>query len=439
MIEPRTAHIFLDTNTALHFQRPDLIDWCGLTGCAKTVLVGAPILHRELEFQKVHNPSGKLRSRTAAYIKWLVEFVRDPTREVRSNTTWHFIPVEPQIDFLAHSLSAEIADDHLIASVISYQPPADAEVYVATADFGMEIKLRHREIKPLLLPDTAKLPNEPDAQERELQDLRRKVAQRHLPNLVLITAMGNNRHPLKFSAQVMIPSAIPPQEMERKHPLLRSSKNLTPENKATLSADIRYQIMCAEMCGTLLTPERADQYNKEREAFLVKYIEYHNNLIQWKEQTALSVELELTLSNGGTAPASDIDIILSFPEDIILIEADEFPKPPKEPKPPQRPDCSVFPDMRQLLFRDTDYIQLLRAPLSVSSDLNVQGGARSNAEEHQIHYWSRRLKHGFTEKLDPLYFRFVNRGAVRQFHAEYEISSAELPEPIIGKIHFVTS
>lgn len=431
MTEPRTAHIFLDANTALHFLRPDLIDWCALTGCTQAVLVGAPILHRELEHQKIHNPSGKLRKRTAAYIKWLVEFVRDPAREVRPRTTWHFIPVEPQIDFPAHSLSAGIADDHLIASVISYAPPAGVEVYVATADIGMEIKLRHRKITPLLLPDTAKLPDEPDAQEKELQELRRKAAQKHLPSLSLITELDGSRHPFELGSQVTTASAIPPEEIRRKYPSLQGPERLSADEKATLSSDVRYQILCADMCG--ITGD-VEQYNKEREIFLAKYEEYFSKLLQWEEWVALTVEVELTLSNEGTAPATDIDVILRFPEDIVLFEEDDCPKRPEEPEPPSRTDTL----MHFSALTGYDPSSWLPSTHTDFPHVNVNSSASANQEQNEINYWSRNLKHGFTEKLDPIYFRFANRQAVRQFQVEYEISSAELPEPITGTLHFVT-
>lgn len=432
MTELKAAHIFLDTNTALHFQRPDQIDWCGLTGCDRAVLVGAPILHRELEKQKFHNPSGKLRKRAGAYIKWLVEFVRDPAREVRSGTTWHFIPVEPPIDFREHSLSADNADDNLIASVISYAPPGDPVVYVATADHGLEIKLRHRKITPLLLPDTAKAPDEPDAQEKELHELRRKVAERHLPNLVLITEGHGSRHPFKVRAQVTSPSAIPPVEIRRKYPPMHGPETFASEKIAALSPEVRYKILCATMCGL---PQDVDAYNKERDEFFPKYDEYFSNLLRWEEHFALTVGVELTLSNDGTAPATDIDVFLHFPDDIILLEADDLPNRPKEPEPPQLTD--TLTRFASLTGRDPS--SLLRSPLAYLPDVNVNSAVSANQSQRRINYWSRNLKHGFIEKLDAVYFRFPNRQAVRSFEVEYEISSAELPQPASGKLHFVNS
>jgi hypothetical protein len=69
------THVFIDTNVAMHYQRPDQIDWKKLTGSDSVVLVAAPVLLSELERQKIHNPSRKLKERADAFIRWLVTFV----------------------------------------------------------------------------------------------------------------------------------------------------------------------------------------------------------------------------------------------------------------------------------------------------------------------------------------------------------------------------
>jgi hypothetical protein len=63
-----------------------------------------------------------------------------------------FFPIEPKIYFAAHDLSPLRVDDQFIAAVITYVPEQEGPVYVGTADFGLEVKLRHRTINPLVLP-----------------------------------------------------------------------------------------------------------------------------------------------------------------------------------------------------------------------------------------------------------------------------------------------
>lgn len=429
MTEAKAAHVFIDTNLALHYQRPDQVDWCALTGCDQVVLVATPTLLRELEKQKVHNPTGKLRKRAGAYIKWLAGFVRNPALEVRPATTWHFIPNEPQIDFRQHSLSMDVADDHIIASVLSYTPSGDPKVHVATADLGMEIKLGSRGIAPLLMPESAMLPDEPDEQEKELRDLRRKVAEKRIPVLTLVTELEGGRHSFSVRPKVTMASVTSPEEVRHKYPPLRGPDSLTPEKKADLSAAVKYQILCAEMCGV---PQDIDAYNLEREAYFTKYDAYYRERLDWEELAALTVQVNLTLFNDGTAPATDIDIYLHLPDDVIVFKSDAFPKRPKEPKPPRRTDMlSLFSSLT-----DYDHTSLLRSPSLFVPDVDINSSVAADQDKHRIRYWSRNLKHGFTEKLDAVYFRFPNRQAVRNFEAEYEISASELSEPASGTLHF---
>ena len=75
-----TAHVFIDANTALHFKRPDQIDWRTLANANEVVLVAAPVLLRELEQQKVINGSSKLKDRAADYTR--IPQVTDPSDAV---------------------------------------------------------------------------------------------------------------------------------------------------------------------------------------------------------------------------------------------------------------------------------------------------------------------------------------------------------------------
>lgn len=432
-------HIFIDANTALHYRRPDEVDWCSLVGRSQIVLVGAPILTRELEHQKIHNPSRKLRQRAEAYIKWLVQFVRDPTLEVRAGVRWHFIPEEPSIDFPAHKLSLTIADDQLIAAAITYAASPGTEIQIATADIGLEIKLRSRQLLPLLLPDSIRLLSEPDPLEKEVQTLRRQIAERRLPTLALKSALGNDRHPMKIKPHVIQPSSKTLPQIQREHPPLVVP---TGQPEAGGNPSVRaLQRLGGVAVGDafrriFLSPERVASYNREREAYLVEYGNYFHKLLDWERQSALTVELQLTLSNEGKAPATDIDIILHFPDDMLLIDSQKVPKRPQPPRPPERPDETEnlfgpsrisVPDMFHPLRPQHGKLLIPDAHRSATVDL-----ARFEAK-----YWCRNLKHGFTEKLDPTHFRFRDRVSVRQFQVEYEISAAELSERTTGKLHFV--
>jgi hypothetical protein len=428
MSSQEVAHIFIDANVALHFKRPDQIDWCALVKSQRVELLAAPILSRELEEQKIHNPSRKLRNRAGDYIKWLVQFVRDPGREVRSGTSWDFIAVEPMIDFPASNLSPSVADDQLIASVLSYEAENASSIYVATADVGLEIKLRSRGLQPLILSEELRLPDEPDPLEQENRSLRRQLAERHTPVLALVTE-APGRHPFTMAPEVTSPSAPTLEQVRREHPHIAPAV----EPPAAAQGSTGFERLQAEFLASArsMMHPRIVRYNDERETFLRAYEKYLADLKIWEEQHALTIGVELSVSNAGTAPASDIDVVLLFPDDLILLTKDDLPKRPKAAVPPAPPDsvASLLGAARSPLGLG-DYLHRIDMP-------DLDSTARAGCHEYEVSYWLRNLKHGFTGKLRGVYFRFPDRQAVRSFSVNYQLSATELPIAISGELHFV--
>jgi hypothetical protein len=229
------------------------------------------------------------------------------------------------IDFPASNLSPSIADDQLIASVLSYKAENAGSVYVATADVGLEIKLRSRGLQPLILSEEL-LPDEPDPLEQENRSLRRQLAERHTPVLTLVTE-APGRHPFTIAPEVTSPSAPTLEQVRREHPHIAPA--VEPPAAAQGSTGLeRLQADLLASARSMMHP-RIVRYNDERETFLRQYEKYLADLKIWEKQRALTIGLELSVSNAGTAPASDIDVVLWFPDDLILLTKDDLPKTPK--------------------------------------------------------------------------------------------------------------
>jgi len=116
------VYVFLDTNTLLHFKRPDQIDWPSLLKCTPVTLVFAPVVIRELEEQKVHNHTRMIRERAQGVVTWLGKFIEsDHQAQIRPNVQLQFIRTSPMVDFAAHRLPHSIFDDESIASIIEFR------------------------------------------------------------------------------------------------------------------------------------------------------------------------------------------------------------------------------------------------------------------------------------------------------------------------------
>ena len=426
-----TVHVFIDTNTALHFMRPDQIDWRTLANANEVVLVAAPVLLRELGHQQVINSSSKLKARAADYIKWLHKFVRHPEAEIRTGVRWWFLPEEPQLDFAAEHLSQTIADDHLIASILYYTNQFDISVLVATADLGLEVKLRSRAINILELPNDLRLPTELDPVELENRDLRLQIAQfeARMPRLSVEFEGGAQHHAL----YLLNPNAIsvtPLKQVRADNPHMLGSQTVDRRQDRIGVGFSDFQRVTQQFGVSV---ERADKYNEELERYFSQYQHYLENHAVWRETLSLHHQVKLVISNDGTAPASNIDLDLYFPDGIKPVDEDDIPEEPKEPKAPRRPQG--FMDFHGP--SDYDYLSSLMTPnLHHMTNPNYDGQPIVDMDENSVRIGYSTLKHGFSGTSDSLNFRFVDAAAIRAFSVDFRLSADELPNALKGQLHF---
>jgi hypothetical protein len=184
--------------------------------------------------------------------------------------------------------------------------------------------------------------------------------------------------------------------------------------------------------------DRVDTYNRELVKYYNEYKRHLANLDTWQEGVGLHAMIELVVANEGTAPASNIDLELDFPEEVMPVDIDDFPKEPKPPKPPARPHGLM--DIPALT--DTDHISSLlqRSDLSalINPNLinpNYNGAPVIDHDTSSVCISLSSLKHGFTSTCDPFLIRFRSRQSISNFSIEYRLSADELPEAVTGELH----
>lgn len=428
-----TTYVFLDTNTALHFKRPDQIDWRTLANANEVVLVAAPVLLRELEQQKFINGSSKLRVRAAEYINWLHQFVRQPETEVRADVRWLFMPDEPQLDFTAEGLSQTIADDHLIASVLHYIRQSDASVLVATADLGLQVKLRPRKIDVLELPDDLRLPVEPDPAELENRELRRQIArfEARMPKLSVEFEGGAQHHALSLR-DPNANSITSLDQIRMDNPYMHGTKPVARQQDRGDDALADFLRHLTQQLGVLA--EQADKYNEELEQYFNQYQRYLDRHAAWRETLSLHHRVKLVIVNDGTAPASNIDLDLVFPDGTQPVDGNDIPKEPEAPQAPKRLQDFGIVDFRYL--GDYDYPSLMTQNLHQMTNPNYDGQPIVDKDGDSVRIGYSTLKHGFRVTSENLMFRFSDAEAIRSFSVEFHLSADELPDAVVGQLHF---
>jgi PIN domain len=422
------THVFLDANIVLHFKRADQIDWCGLAGASELTLVIAPIFLRELEKQKVHNPSRKLRDRAADAVKWFAGLIDVDDPILRSGVRLQFLPHVALLDFAALRLSESLSDDHLIASALEFRDADGGTVLVATADVGVRVKLRAHNLRALIIPDDCRLPAELDAAEKELRDLRKEVARlrSRQPKLILHFEGGEQRLILPRRSRSS-------NELEDKLARVKSDHPHIPHANEKPMISLSAFDVASTLGSFGMKPAAIDHYNEQLDQFYREYRTYLERVQALRDRAMLTYELTFALENNGAAPATDIDAILTFPDDVGLTDVDDLPKAPEPPRPPLRPYY------HGALFDAYEFspAHAVALPSFYRGPYNPNGKPRIDRSGYRVRFPQNTVKHGFLVTFAPLYLIFPEPARVRSLTIEVEISAAELPDPVSHNLHII--
>ena len=221
--------------------------------------------------------------------------------------------------------------------------------------------------------------------------------------------------------------------MRSRIPFLTKRGELPAQGNSPLADFAR---LAAQFQNTFVPPESIDRYNEELKVYFSKYEKYRGQLLEWETQLSLTGPLRLILSNSGNAPASQIDVMLTFPDDVLLLEKDDLPKKPEAPRAPRKPATNLSELMSPGSF-DPFSPQFLSRNLYQPPALPRDGEPDIDSGGHKVSFAISTLKHLFDFTLTGVYFCFPAREAMRSYQVQYHVSAAELPEAIAGSLHIV--
>jgi hypothetical protein len=374
-----STYLFLDTNTLLHFKRPDQIDWLALLKTKAATIVITPLVLRELDSQKVYNPKRKLKERANGVLQWLDTLIDQDGAQIRSKTTIHFVRHEPTINFAAHHLSQDIADDRLIASAIELGQELGVAPKVVTADRGLRLKLPPHGLAPVKLPDSLRLPEEPDEVERQLAQTTKELRalQSRIPSLVL---QFTDKPSPYLSALTRPKPPEPPQRM--------------------------FGVEVSHM---------------EAHSYLSRHQRYSEQYLEWAAQVQRLFTVNLTISNEGTAVGTDILIVLTLPPFLSFIPERMLVEKPDAPS--WVGLVSASPQIRR-------GFKIGPSPVTEATPLY-------SPDEPFVSFSVPKVVQGRGLKLDPIYLRFKDTEEIRDFDMSYGVSLIESPASVEGTLSFV--
>jgi rRNA-processing protein FCF1 len=441
-----TVFVVLDTNTFLHYVSLEQVGWNELFPDQNVVLCICPPVIRELNKNKDTPRTSKMRERATAALRkidiWADSSVPMTLREA---VEVRFRVHDSGIDFAAHNLVREIADDHLIATLIELKAEVfPTRVVLLTKDTGLKLKARALGFSVKSLPDSALLPDEVLPSEKKIKELETQVRelQNTRPKLRLSFSGGSSSLNLSFQRAELLAES----DIVNRLACLRNEFPMMGERakKPSPSAgpDYLQALLGATSVLSAVSPESIQIYNSGLEVFFREYEQYLAKLAVFYARESRTAAINIILANDGSCPAEDVDIFMHFPDGFELYGEDDYEKEPEAPKPPRKPrsileEATRFP-VGGLNFADHGLyapdLAHLRFPASPS---NVSGPKIERTKSYDVRVKVRKAKHGFEETLDRMYLTFGPGDALRGFAIEYAIHASNLPAHVTGKLDVI--
>ena len=436
--------VFLDTMIYLHYQPLDQLALPELLE-AKVIRIVVPrITLRELDRHKDTHSSQKVRNRARRTLRDIEKWTSSEA-DIRPTVSMELSMEAPLDSCRSLGLNPDWSDDLLLASVHrDQQQQSNRRVVLVTQDLSLKLAARQLGVEAIEMPDSTRLPDEPDAVELENRELKRTVAA--LQNAMPRLAVGICRDGMPI-AHAKFEVAEPIHGCERAiQTRLAAAKakfpKLAPPSPPVirgLPADAGLNNVLGGL-GRYATPDLAehDRYNMEVDGYIRFYETFLSDETEWEAANRRTLRFQIGVWNTGTAPAEDVDVVLRFPDGFSLLTEDDLPARPKEPSPPRRPrslaemmteDFRVSASLGTLSPHLRDHVMPV-IPSKPSFSLK-----RTNSYEARKHF--DRVKHGESGLLPKLFLTFGTDEAVASFACEYELTVANLPDRVAGQLHFV--
>jgi len=406
--------VYPDTPVALHYRPFEEIDWCAAVEADEVVLVITPVFLREVDEHKDHK-RGALQQRARRMNAWLGELRKTKNWTIRPGVRVEVSAREPErdVDFAAHGLEPSVNDDKIIACMLRDTKAApDVPLVCVTPDNALAFKADAAGFEVVAPPEEARLPDEPDAAEREKRELLKEILElkkRIGPEADLAVRLegGKERVTIGLSGLEAPTEADLDEEIQAERAALDLRHRLIPlvvQRPPSAKAVERY---FAELRAWMLGTTKV----------AVKHAHTFN--------------LKFVLVNEGLGNASDIAIDLSFPDTVFTSETRQLPDVAERPTAPEPEEHSFatarIPTVPPDAFPRLRFGQLRRRePVRLDAEVS---------DPHRVRVLVDLAKHQSNIVLPPFQAWFKVGQRPTGFSIAYRIHAASTPNIKTGTLH----
>jgi len=427
--------LFPDTNILLHYKPLCEIDWLSVAK-AKTVkiLLCGQVIH---ELDK-HKYDARLSHRADSAIS-LIHSIRTAGGQVRDGVSLDVTNIQVSDDEIPAHLSPDHQDTQIILTAKKYcAANPDERVLIVTGDFGMELLCKSNGVACISLDEALRLPAVQDEERKKYQQAVQELAsiKNRLPSLSLVAKpiIDDINPPDENCTVLLAPPSKPSID-------IREAMRSLMEEYPRLPEPTPLDFICSPGVTPMLVAnaqQEVARYNSELDNFYKQHEAALGTKIKVEDARARSFSCEFWLENGGGAPATDIEVCISFPSETVQVfgpgdgfhQSIPFPRPPKKP----RTYVETFRDsvMPHLLAN----AEMLPAMRDLRLAPNVSEPNFAFEEDTEVHITVRRIKHGHAIHLGTFTVAYPDWDSICPFQAVWTTHANECPQPQTGKITF---
>ena len=423
-MEDKITIVFVDTNTLMHYQSIQDIDWLTLLNVTEArIAICAPVID-ELDKHKSDSHT-KRQDRARRVLARIREFRKNPV--LRPDVT-AFVNVDrvPKTFYDNRALDEDRADDRIIASALYFQERnANFVVIFCSDDFNPQVRAEECGLKVLILPEHYRTKSGPDPAEKQIMELRAKVLElekggKYLPELRLEFEDGS-----QVCTVVFKPTSLTSDNDLYQRYLVE--ERLTPPYDNEPESALLSTMPVLGFPSFNIPDLAKTQYARDREEYLRKYKEYLKTYDEVLVSRSRSISLPIFIRNKGKAPAKGSHISMHFPDGFELSD-----RAPSFPSKPERPEIS---SRYSLVFREplANLANLVRPTSSSPPNISSPKIRRSNSfiVEQKV----QNILHTKRHLLNRFYLQYEKGVDAKSFSIDYELIAENLPEAAIGKLH----
>lgn len=406
-------YVFLDTNVFLQFKDFEQIPWGELIGDMVFTIVVSDVVSREIDKHK-DSARGKVQKRAKKVSSKLAnafldgEILRVPMEFCSSHPSR--LSDEQKAMFDASS-----QDDKILMCILTSDYPKE-DIVLVSYDNGILIKAKAWNLNILRMPEEYLLKEELSEEEKELALCKKELAdlKNRMPKPIL--DLNNEKAVLKIQYQ---PSASI-EDVVKEH--MEKIKEKYPHvNRFGTNMKDKFLSISLGNYG-LFDATGMSYYDRYLDAFYDKEEKHCYFGLMQEEQEHKIQKLSFALYNDGTDETGNVDVFISFPDEVMLY-TDECKKhidieKPSTPAPYQPFSVSFMRTDNQKRY-DRFEIWNLGNPI----------------EQHQLHFKVSAVNHGVSMLLSDGNDYYINKSSCGNFDVSYRIVDSKLANPLEGKIH----